>query len=981
MFCRVLLLACSVASAAVADDFFTEKVEPLLREHCFECHSHGEVMEAGLTLDSKSGWQQGGDSGPAIVPGQPDKSLLIQMVRWQDDDHQMPPDEALPAADVAVLEQWVKGGANDPRVQEVKAENPLDWWSLRPLIAVEVDPERHPIDFLIEKQLNEHQLQPAPPADRRTLIRRMHVDLHGMLPTPDQVQLFLDDDDPEAVNTLIEQLLASPRYGERWGRHWLDTIHFADSHGCEHDVKRPNAWRYRDYVVQRLNEDVAWSDFIKEQLAADHFFPERSDLMAGLGFIAAGPLELSRAGTAPVTFDYLDRDDIVTQVMAALVSTTANCARCHTHKFDPITQDDYYALQAVFAGVGKGDIQYDEDPRVHQRRQSLQQILAACEASDPAVLLRSDLQPIVASWEQKHQQQSVNWTPLQPEVFLSDIGATLTKQDDGSIFVDGALADQEVTSVTAPVHLKSVTAVQLEVLKDERLPMGGPGRAGNGNLHLSEVAMNWFPTGAKTGQKLTLRHASADFDQAGWTSAQAIDGDPKTGWAIFPSVNTSHRIVFELSKPIEVGAGGKLAISLKQLYPPKHFIGRFRLSVTSDPVEAARVLPPQVAQALAVPSDQQDSAQRQAIAAIALRGHADQQLASLPAKVSVYGVSSSWSHAKLLPQPMTPKTVHVLRRGEFDQPLREAVPGALQVLEALPGRFSLSDVNDESARRAALATWIADENNPLTWRSIVNRVWHHHFGRGLCETPNDFGKMGSTPSHPELLDWLAVWFRDEAKGSLKALHRLILTSETWQRSSVLAASEDFARAQELDAENRLLWRMNRRRLDAESFRDSILQIAGKLDLTIGGPGIEQFVKKKGPQATPALDYAAYDWNASASHRRSVYRVVWRGIPDPFMDAMDFPDMALLAPKRGFSVSPLQSLALFNNDFVLHASQWMEGRLQQSPASERVRLAVQWCWQRSPSSTEQERLQSYADQHGLAALCRVLLNSNEFLFVD
>ncbi|NNE93430.1 MAG: DUF1549 domain-containing protein [Verrucomicrobiales bacterium] len=503
-------------SAVRADEFFSKKIEPLLEGRCFECHSHEGKMKAGLALDSRSGWETGGDSGPAVVPGKPEESLLIAMVRWSDEDHQMPPKEKLPDTEIALLEEWVKRGAPDPRKLNVATNDPLDWWSLRPLKAPPV-PERggNPIDAFFRAKLAAKGMKPSPIADRRTLARRVYVDLHGFLPTPEEVKKIENDSDPQAFENLVAELLASPRYGERWARHWLDVIHFADSHGCEHDVKRPNAWRFRDYVIERLNADVPWDRFIREQLAADVFFPNEPQLTAGLGFIAAGPLELSRAGTAPVTFDYLDRDDIVTQTMAAFVSTTANCARCHTHKFDPITQEDYYALQAVFAGVGKGDIEFDSSPEVMKKRQEWTKLQAAATARDGKILLQEKYTEPVREWISALPTKPVKWTVLNPEVFVSAGGATLSIEDDGSIFAEGDIADQEIYTVTAGVELKRLTAVRLEVLKDDRLPKGGPGRAANGNLHLSEVELQWFPSGSNKPVKLEITRASANFDQTG----------------------------------------------------------------------------------------------------------------------------------------------------------------------------------------------------------------------------------------------------------------------------------------------------------------------------------------------------------------------------------------------------------------------------------------------------------------------------------
>ena len=985
--------AITVTSKAAEDNFFENKVEPLLQEKCLTCHSHsGRQMEGGLTLDSRAGWATGGDRGPAIVPGDPVASLLIQAIRYEDPDLQMPPEEKLSDEEIAILVQWVQDGANDPRTIAPLSHQPTDWWSLQKISVPDVPGEGHPIDAFIGRELANKNLRANQSADRVTLIRRLYIDLHGFLPTPEEVQTFVDDSTPTAYASLIDRLLASPRYGERWARHWLDVVHFADTHGCEHDDKRDYAWRYRDYVIDRLNADVTWGQFIREQLAPDVFYPESPQHMAGLGFVAAGPLELSRAQTAPISFDYLDRDDMVTQTMAAFTSTTANCARCHTHKFDPISQEDYYALQAVFAGIGKGDIEFDSSAEVMQRRQELERLVSAADALNADVLLQPKYENLVQQWTADQPSRRITWQTLRPDVFVSTGGATLTKQEDGSILASGTLPDQENYTVTSEIPLERLSALRLEVLPDESLPKNGPGRAENGNLHLSEVALQWFSKDGDAPTALAIRQASADFDQEGWTAGQAIDGDQRSGWAIFPNVGQSHHIVFELETPIDVTHGGNLAVTLKQLYPPKHIIGRFRLSVTDAEGASAQTLPADVIAGLEKPSEQRTRLEATAIAAFALREYAQQQLAELPPKEIVYGVSSSWSHAKKLPSPQQPKVVHLLRRGAFDKPVREVGPGALTAIDWLPGRFEIPDPNQESQRRAALADWLSDHDNPLTWRSIVNRVWHYHFGRGLCDTPNDFGRMGSEPTHPELLDWLAVWFRDEANGSLKQLHRLILTSQTWQQSSrfrpnattaVLAKDATDPDHRSLDEENRLLWRMHRQRMDADVFRDSVLRVTGRLDLTTGGPGIEQFTKEKGPQTTPEIDYSAYDWESPGASRRSIYRVVWRGIPDPFMEALDFPDLGLLAPKRGHSVSALQSLSVFNNDFVLHSSQWFAERVAQEheEVEAQVSRAVALAWLRTPSAREQIAFTDYTQKHGLAAFCRTLLNSNEFLFVD
>jgi uncharacterized protein DUF1553/uncharacterized protein DUF1549 len=850
------------------------------------------------------------------------------------------------------------------RAEKEYPEDAHNWWSLKRLQAPKAPlAGRHPIDAFVEAKLAEKGLKLSPQADARTLVRRVFVDLHGLPPTPEDV------DPPPHVGgyeALVDRLLVSPRYGERWARHWLDTIHFADSHGFEHDVMRTNAWRYRDYVIGSFNRDIPWDRFIREQLAADVFNPDEPALTVALGFLGAGPYDSSAAGTAPKSFEYLDRDDLVTQTMGAFVSTTANCARCHAHKFDPITQEDYYGLQAVFAGVGKGDIGYDEDPGIAKQRKRWQALLAGVD------LLSPENQRLVDEWETQ-RQGSANWEPLEIETFVSSDAATLTRQADGSILSGGKRPDKDTVTVTGMSKLREVTAFRLEVLPDDSLPMKGPGRAENGNLHVTEFEVQLFRSGATSPEKVKFRRASADFDQSGWTIAHALDGDLKTAWGVDPAEGQAHHAVFEVERGLKLEPGAKLVVLLKQLHGRSHVIGRFRLSVTDAPGSAVTALPALAEAALKLKPEERTKEQREAIANVVLKNRARDELARLPTPKKVYAAGASAENERGIINYPEPRVIRVLKRGELDKPLDEAQPSALTAVSWLKGRFELKN---EAARRAALAEWIADPENPLTWRSIVNRVWHYHFGKGLCDTPSDFGRMGGLPSHPELLDWLAVWFRDEAKGSLKQLHRLILTSAAYRQSS--AHREDAAT---IDPENRLLWRMNPQRLDADSYRDTVLAMSGRLDCRMGGPGAPHF--KFGPpvQATPTLDYTVFDWGKPEGARRSIYRIVWRGIPDPFMEAMDFPDLGLLAPVRSFSASPLQALALMNNEFVVFHADQLAKRLRGEAATCQIREAVRRVWLREPTADELADFNKLAEEHGLAAVCRLLFNSNEFLFVN
>jgi hypothetical protein len=974
----VLILGSFATWEARGDDFFTQNIEPLLKRRCFECHSHEKKMKGGLTLDSRSGWEQGGDSGPAVEPGKPDVSLLLQMVRGADDGQRMPPEQELPGAEIALLEEWVKRGAPDPRVAPKQHPSEADWWSLKPLVAPElpqVSGIEHPVDRFILAGLAERRLTPSHEADRRTLIRRVYFDLLGLPPSPAEVDAFVTDPDPQAFEKLVDRLLESPHYGERWARHWLDTIHFAETHGCGHDLPRDHAWRYRDYVIAAFNEDRPWPQFIREQLAADWFCPDHPQRIAALGFLGAGVFDHSAYQTAPINFDYLDRDDLVTQTMGAFVSTTASCARCHAHKFDPISQEDYYALQAVFAGLIEGDIAFDEDKAVAQARKQWQSLLVAANSQDKSVLLAPANAMLVRQWEDG-LGDPVDWAAMEYESFVSAEGAsgsTLTR--DGEVILSsGAKPDKDTYVITGSLPLTSITALRLDVLANASLPLNGPGRNDNGNLTLSEFEAQLFEPGVQQPMSLQFARATADFDQQGWTSAMAIDGNVATGWGIHPAVGVSHYAVFELAEPLALKPGAKLTLMLKQRSTSGHLIGCLKISATDQPAARGRAIPEPVQQALTVPVDLRDELQQLGLAAHAVRRVAEEELDKLPPPVQVYAAAPTADVLLAVGEGTsttvaTPKPVHILKRGDFDKPMQEVTSGALSAIISLPARFPEVQSSEEVARRVALANWLADENNPLTWRSITNRLWHYHFGRGLCDTPNDFGRMGGTPSHPELLDWLACELR-AGGGSLKQLHRLVVTSATYRQTS--AHREDAAG---LDADNRLLWRMNRMRLDADIYRDFVLASADRLDATLGGPSVRQFVTGPPVQLTPTLEYEAYDWAGLPKHRRSIYRFVWRGVPDPFMEVLDFPDLGLLAPARGFSASALQSLALYNNRFVLHFSHELAKQLQTSEEAFRRILL------RAPTESERLLLFDYAHKHGLAALCRVLFNSNEFLFVD
>ncbi len=1001
----VVLMAGSVPVAAGAPDF-AKDVRPVLERSCFGCHGP-EKQKSGYRLDIRSLALRGGDSGErAIVPHNAKGSALYQHVTGADGKAVMPPEKSpgprLSPEEIETLRAWIDAGPAWPDALAGQEEEKKPHWALQPLVSPPIPgPEVNPIDAFIRAKLEPKNLTPSPEADPRTLLRRVHDDLTGLPPTPEETDAFVKAMDPAlppaardaAWLAVVDGLLASPRHGERWARHWLDTIHFADSHGFEHDVGRDHAWPFRDYVIASLNADKPWDRFIREQLAADYFYPTQPELTPALGFLGAGTFDLSAFSTAPVMFEYIDRDDMVTQTMASFVSTTANCARCHAHKFDPIPQEDYYALQADFAGLIKGNISYEADPATIRERTRWNTLLTAAGKKDSAVLLAAENEKLAADWLAARGGMA-RWEPLEVRTLLSAGSAVLTPAPmpvtnpagkPGHFYLaSGPRPDKDTYTVTGGSTLREITAIRLNVLANETLPMRGPGRQDNGNLHLSEFEARVLePDG--TARPLKFSGATADFNQDGWGIQRALDGKIETAWGIHPMEGKSHHAVFALKEKLALAPGALLEISMKQAHGAGHLIGAFSLAVTGDPPATATALPGDMDAALAVPAAERTPADRLALAAGALVQAAGDALKKLPPPAQVYAAAPSVmvpGGEGQAPSPhsmMEPRVVHLLQRGEYNKPKEVIQPGALSALPHLPSRFALKNPKNEAERRAALADWIAHPGNVLTWRSIVNRVWHYHFGRGLCDTPSDFGRMGDIPVNPELIDWLAVWFRDEAKGSLKQLHRLIVTSATYRQSS--AARADMAK---VDGDNRLLWRQNSHRLDADNYRDFALAVSGRLDLTMGGPPVQQFKRSPGPQATPSLDYAAYDWGSPGAGRRAIYRCVWRGIADPFMEALDFPDLGLLAPVRGFSASSLQALTLYNNNFVLYQSDAFAARvMKEAPASveTQVTRAVRLAWLRDPAPGELKDFTDFARAQGMPAFCRLLLNSDGFLFVN
>jgi mono/diheme cytochrome c family protein len=971
----------------------------LLEKHCVECHG-GQLTRSGFDLTTREGLLKGGAGGPAFVAGESAMSPLFQRIKHSVEPGMPFQRKKLADNEIALLKAWLDDGAGYSAPLKKPAATD-EWWSLRPLVKPAVPRldsvaasawARSPIDQFVLEKLKEKGLTPSPPADKRTLLRRVMFDLVGLPPTPEETVSFLADDAPDAYEQLVDRLLVSPAYGERWARHWMDIVHYAETHGNDQDRPRPNAWPYRDYLIRSLNADKSYTRFIEEQLAGDVLYPDDADAIVAMGFLATGPWdESSLRDIREDTIDreiarYLDRDDIVTTAMSTLVSTTVHCARCHEHKFDPITQEEYYKLQAVFAGVDKAERAYDPDPTIARLRRDLlarkAELPAVAAKADPS-LLADAIQLEVGTWEKKLGESVVAWRVLEPETFTSAGGATLTRQADGSVISSGARPEKDTCTIIASTAAARITGLRLEVLVDDSLPMKGPGRQDNGNLHLNEIQVAVAPGGVAdpaAARSVKLVNPRADFNQEGWTIAMALDGNPATAWGIYPQVGKSHVAVFEFAEPVEFAAGATITIKLEQIHGGGHLIGRVRLSVTGAaaplPIQA-EVLPREIGEILRTPVAERTPQNRAALAAYVLLDKTERELAALPAQQKVYAATNQFQPDGSFRPATTPRSVHILQRGDINKPGPAADPGALACVPGLKARFELSDASNEGSRRVALARWIVDPKNVLAWRSIVNRVWQYHFGRGIVDTPNDFGRMGAVPTHTELLDWLTVTFQERG-GSLKDLHRLLVTSSTYRQSS-----RSDARFADVDGDNRCLWRMNRTRLDAESIRDAILRVSGKLDPTMGGPSVKQFIQSPGIHVTPVVDYLAFDVDSPENYRRSVYRFIFRTLPDPFMETLDCADASQLTPVRSASVTALQALAMLNDRFVVRQSEHIAARLERASADPagRVRIACEWILGRPANPREVELVSEYATKHGLANAVRMLLNSNEFMFVN
>ena len=936
---------------------FVRDIQPLFRKNCYSCHGL-EVQEAGLRLDRRKFAQQGSDRGPVILAGKSEKSRLVQVLVGLDKEIGLMPPQGegrpLTDAEIALIRGWIDQGAKWPDHADEEIARSKHW-SFQPVQRPQIpDLEvNNPIDALVQKKLNERHLALSPPASRSQLIRRLYLDLLGLPPSPKAVVEFLGDEREDAYEQLVRRVLESPHYGERWGRHWLDLARYADSDGYEKDRPRPFAWQYRDWVINALNADLPYDDFTIAQIAGDMLPKATIEQRVASGF-HRNTLHNTEGGTDKEEDRVKKTVDRTNTVSTIWMGLTVGCAQCHTHKYDPITQREYYSMFAFFNNIDESDISAPsvEDRQAYtaakavfeQEQKRLENELRKYEENGLTVAQQR--------WEASSAGDRVTWRTFRPNQVTAAKGAVLTVQEDQSILVTGKNEQSDVYTIEGELMAGKLAAIRLEVLPHKSLVKQGPGRASNGNFVLTtfQVTVTGTEAGAKP-VKLKLGRARANFSQKDWAVGLAINSDAKDGWAVSPQFGKRHVAAFELEKPLEISAGTRLTVTLDQTYSGSgaHNIGHFRLSSVDVPGNVPLDgLPAAVVEALAVSAKQRTGPQRELLSKF-YRG-LDPQFAKLTAAIAAHQAKApkaGSAKAQAVSERAQPRATNLHVRGNF---LNKGVAVQADTLSVLP------EIESKTKRpnRLDFARWLVADEHPLTARVVVNRVWKRYFGRGLVATTDDFGLQGESPSHPELLDFLATELQQH-DWSLKYLHRLIVTSNTYRQAAAVRPQ-----LQQLDPENRLLTRQTRQRVEAEIVRDLALSVSGLLDTRIGGPS----VRPPQPNEYSSLTYAnSAKWQTSKGgdrYRRGMYTFFQRTSPYPMLMIFDAPDSNTCTAQRSSSNTPMQALTIWNDVVFFECSQHLGLRILKEAAStgdadvsvqQRIRYAFLLCLARYPTQDE------------------------------
>lgn len=965
---RVFLATILVSSASAAEaplpdhPAYNRDVRPILADNCFRCHGFDKnTRKADLRLDVRESALADNDGARAIVPGKLAESELWRRITTDDEEDVMPPHKEhrqLNPREKTVLKKWIEQGAEyQPHwayVAPVKAPVPAD---------TEPGFSRNPIDAFILAHHREAGLHHAPEADRATLCRRVHLDLLGLPPSPEEVTAFVKDESPEAYDKLVDRLLASPQFGERLAVWWLDLVRYADTIGYHSDNPR-NVWPYRDYVIRAFNENKPFDRFTIEQIAGD-LVPEPTPQTRVASAYNRLILSTEEGGAQPKQYEAKHVTDRVKSIGTTWLAQTFMCCECHDHKYDPVTARDFYSLGAFFADIKEASIGRREEgmfvttPEQDAKLKALAETTASLrtklEAPDPV------LDVAQAEWEKAHATGApdVAWTTLRPSNLAVDHGSKIVLREDSTMKVetDGNSATEtyKLTLLLPP----GTTGLKLDALPSDTLPAKGPGRAHNGNFVLNELTVE------AEGKKLKLSNATATFEQPGFPVKTVIDGKtdaPKKGWAILGNAGHESSAYFELEAPITKPT--EVLVLMRQVYGDNHTLGKFRLSATSapKPVRAPNsAIPGEVFAALQIPTEKRDAAQKNKLAAH-FRSIAPEtkSLRDQIAETEKERTELEKSLARcLVSEAAAPRTVRILPRGDWMNESGEVVqPATPHFLPGAP-QPRVIDGKPQRLTRLDLAQWLVSRENPLTARVFVNRLWKQFHGGGISKTLEDIGTQSELPALQPLLDWLAVDFMDR-HWDVKAMVRLMVTSGTYRQSSS-ATPELLVR----DPLNREFARQGRWRLDAEFVRDNALTISGLLTQQIGGPSVKPY--------QPAgywenLNFPTREWENDQGPnqwRRGLYTWWQRSYVHPAMLAFDAPTREECAADRTRSNIPQQSLVLLNDPEFVEAARVLATRmLQEGGASPEERIA--WAWRcataRAPHDTEITTLRALLDKH-------------------
>jgi hypothetical protein len=954
---------------------FARDVQPLLKKRCYSCHD-GRKHKAGLRLDVRASALRGGEAGkPAIVPGKSDKSDLIKRISSADDDEVMPPEgERLSAEEVRRLREWIDGGAVWP---DALAGDDAPWkhhWAFHPPVRPplprvhDTNWPRNPLDYFVLARLEKEGLKPSSLAERVTLLRRVYLDLIGLTPSVAEIDAFLADTSERAYEKAVDRLLASPHYGERWGRHWLDAARYADSDGFEKDKSR-QVWFYRDWVINSLNRDLPYDRFVVEQLAGDLLPKATQDQRVATGFLRNSMIN-EEGGIDPEQFRMEAMFDRMDAIGKSILGLTIQCAQCHNHKFDPLTQAEYYRMFAFLNNDYEANVAVYTPDEQRRRAEMFREIHAI---ENELRHRQPDWRRRMHAWEDTVKDKQPKWTVVRPEVEEESTGGQkYLPLPDGSLLAQGYAPTKHTVRMKVKTDVQNITAFRLELLTDPNLPLRGPGRSIHGTGALTEFKVQ--AAAADDPGKLQwikFTKATADVnppekpleaiydDKSGKRRVTgpvsfAIDGKDDTAWGtdVGPGRrNQPRQAVFVAAKPISHPKGSNLVFHLAQNHGgwnsddnQNHNLGRMRLSVTAQAGAEADPLPPSVRALLAVPRERRTPAQEATLfrywrTTVAEWKDANERIEEL---WRTHPQGSSQLVLQARPQP---RDTHLLKRGDFLKPAQSVRPGVPAFLHPLPP--------DATPNRLTFARWLVDRRSPTTTRALVNRIWQTYFGIGLVSTSEDLGMQSAKPSHPELLDWLAVEFMERG-WSLKQFHKLVVCSATYRQSS-----HSSPEARRRDPYNRLLARGARFRVEGEIVRDIALSASGLLNPAVGGrsvfPPLPRFL------LAPPASYGPKVWPEEKGpnrYRRGLYTFRYRSVPYPMLQTFDAPNGDVSCVRRVRSNTPLQALMTLNEPVFLDCARALARRtLADGGATDAERLvyAFRRCVARKPTPNEEAQL--------------------------